>query len=248
MHADLSGEAIKPEGDARFHAFHPGSLEFIETVTVPCKPIEERRIDLEDSASLPQSMMEIEANRCLNCGCVAVSPSDTGAALIALDAVIVTTQREIPAEAFFACRECSSTVLEVGELVKEIRIPTPADGSRSTYRKFRMRESIDFPIVSAAVRVDVSAGAITESRVVLGAVAPIPLRASTTESYLQGRKVSEVTGELPAGNGKLEWHDLPAAQAAGLAVEGAVELKENAYKIQLTRAYVRRAILACLEE
>ena len=248
MHTDLTGEVNQPKGDERFHAFHPESLDFTQAVTVPFKPLAEREIDLEDSASLPQSLMEMEANRCLNCGCVAVSPSDTGAALIALDAVIVTTRREIPVEAFFACRESSSTVLEAGELVKEIRIPKPMHGSRSAYRKFRMRESIDFPIVSAAVRLDVSGDTISDSRVVLGAVAPVPVRAGASEAYLRGRKAAEIAGDPPAGDEAFNWMDLPGAQAAALAVEGAVGLKENAYKSQLTRAYVRRAILACLEE
>jgi len=247
MHTDLTGEAIQPEQDDRFHVFDPNSLELIQMVTVPFRSLEERQIDLEDSSSLPQVLMEVEAKRCLNCGCVAVTPSDTGTALIALDASILTTKREIPAEEFFACLERSSTVLEPEELVKEIRLPKTGKESRSSYRKFRSRGSIDFPIVSAAVRLDISEGRITDSRVVLGAVAPVPLRARAAEEYLNGNEIAEIK-RIPSSEGDdNNWPDLPCAHVADLAVDGAIGLQENVYKIQLTRAYVRRAILACLE-
>jgi CO/xanthine dehydrogenase FAD-binding subunit len=210
------------------------------------RSIEARQIDLEDSSSLPQALFEIEAKRCLNCGCVAVTPSDTGTALIALDASILTTKREIPAEAFFACLEGSSTILEPGELVQEVRLPKTENGSRSSYRKFRLRGSIDFPIVSAAVRLDISEDMITDSRVVLGAVAPIPVRAGAAEEHLNGKKIDEIKLASISDDEEQNYIDLPCAQSADLALVGSVALQENGYKIQLTRSYVRRAILACL--
>jgi NADPH-dependent glutamate synthase beta subunit-like oxidoreductase len=240
IHSTLMGELLEEEMDNRFLTFDPQSLKLIEGVSVSLKPIEVRWIDREDTDSLPQALFESEARRCLNCGCVAVTPSDTGTALIALAAVIVTTQREILAEDFFTCQEHNSTVLEQGDLVVEIRIPIVGPGARSSYRKFRLRESIDFPLVSAAVRLDVSEGEVKDACVVLGAAAPIPLRARAAEVYLTGSTVEEA---LKSSKDELK---LPCGHAAELALEDAVSLQENEYKIQITRAYVRRAIQACL--
>ncbi len=193
------------------------------TLAVP-----ERRIDLEDAPGIVAEEVEIEANRCFNCGCVAVSPSDIGPALIALDAEIKTTRRTVPAEEFFAVEPAASTILEPGELVTEIQIPPPRPGSRQVYLKFRLRNAIDFPIVDVAVVVSRKNGSVDEARIVLGAVAPIPLRMRHVEGYLQGKMIDEQV----------------AVAAAAMAVEAAIPLTRNAYKIQITRALVRRAILA----
>lgn len=246
IHADFTGESSERKPEERFHSFDPLSLELVQGVTARVRSLEERQIDLEDSSSLPQALIETEAKRCLNCGCVAVTPSDTGTALIALDASILTTMREIPADKFFACLEGSSTVLEPGELVKEVRLPITKNGSRSAYRKFRLRGSIDFPVVSAAVRLGICEDRITDSRVVLGAVAPIPVRAGKAEENLNGKKIEEIKLLKISEDKEYNWLDLPCAQSADLALVGSVALQENEYKIQLTRSYVRRAIFACL--
>ena len=227
--------------DNRFHFFDPQATALEKAASLSCRPVEGRHIDQEDCVGLPNSLFLREAARCLNCGCVAVTPSDIGPALIALDAVIQTTRRTLPAGDFFACQIKSSTVLEPGELVTEVRIPNRSRGSRSVYRKYRQRQSIDFPIVSVAVRLEVIAGKINDARVVLGAAAPLPLRARATEDFLRGRTPTEA---LAPGPDRLA---LPAGQAAILALRDAVPLSENNYKIQITRAYVRRAIVACLE-
>ena len=198
---------------------------------------------LRIESSLPQALFEKEVLRCLNCGCVAVTPSDTGTALVALDADIITTQRRIPASQFFACRENSSTVLEPGELVKEIHLPAAKPGSRSAFRKFRLRQSIDFPILSAAVSLQVTDGVIHSPRVVLGAVAPVPLREQLVERFLDGKRVSEVKEGVNRGI-----RQLPCQPASDLALKGAIPLAENEYKVRITRAYLRRAICACLED
>ena len=246
IHTDLTGESTALESNDCFHSFDPLSLGLIQGVTARVRSLEERRIDLEDKSSLPLDLIKTEAKRCLNCGCVAVTPSDTGTALIALDASILTTMREIPADKFFACAEGSSTVLESGELVKEVRLPITKNSGRSAYRKFRLRGSIDFPVVSAAVRLDICEERITDSRVVLGAVAPIPVRAGSAEENLNGKKVEEIKLLKTPGDKEHDRLDLPCAQSADLALAGSIALQENEYKIQLTRSYVRRAILACL--
>ena len=185
-------------------------------------------VDSEDSTGLTGDEVEYEANRCFNCGCVAVSPSDLAPALVALDAAVKTTKRVLRAEEFFSAAKTASTVLEPGELLEEVRLPAPAPGSRQAFMKFRIRKSIDFPVVDVAVVVEFEAGKITDARVVLGAVAPTPLRARASEAYLLGRELSEET----------------AAEAAALAVAGCIPLGHNQYKISVVRALIKRAILA----
>jgi CO/xanthine dehydrogenase FAD-binding subunit len=136
--------------------------------------------------------------------------------------------------------------LEAGELVTEVRIPKPGAGSRSVYRKYRQRQSIDFPVVSAAVRIDMVGGFVKEARVVLGAAAPIPLQAKAAEVYLIGKSLDQIKA-LPENQEARPVPALPGSLVASLALQGSAPLAENAYKIQITRAYVRRAILACLE-
>ncbi|MCU0486312.1 MAG: FAD-dependent oxidoreductase, partial [Anaerolineales bacterium] len=237
IHQSLRGQ--QPQAlalDQRFHSLAPDSPSQTQGARSPVRPLAQRRIDLEDSQSLSQPAARREAVRCLNCGCVAVSPSDTAPALVALDALIHTTQRTIPAGEFFACRVKSSTILQPGELVTGISIPKPPPGSQSSYLKFRLRQSIYFPIVSAAVRVDMEGDRIRAARIVMGAAAPVPLRALDAEAFLQGKTRQEA---LAAGTDTLA---LPSGLAADLALKDAVSLAENAYKIQITRAFVRRAI------
>src|SRR5512137_1046712 len=84
-------------------------------------------------------------------GCVAVHPSDTAPALIALDASIRTTKRTVKAENFFRVGVSRTTVLDADEIVTEIQIPAPVKDARSAFLKFALRKSIDFPIVNCAV-------------------------------------------------------------------------------------------------
>ena len=191
-------------------------------------PISERNISSEDDFGLDQSEIETEANRCFNCGCVAVSPSDIAPALIALDAKIKTTKRTIEAEDFFAAKPMKSTILDPDELVTEIQIPAPKPGSETSYSKFRIRKSIDFPIVSVATVFNMDSGKINEARIVLGAVAPVPLRVKEVEYFLKGKEIGEEVAE----------------EASAIAVKGANPLAMNEYKVQIVKALVKRAILA----
>jgi hypothetical protein len=81
--------------------------------------------------------------------CVAVNPSDTAPALVALNAKIVTTKQTIDAENFWDVAVPGSTVLAADEIVKEIQIPAPASGVKSAFVKFAIRTSIDFPSSTA---------------------------------------------------------------------------------------------------
>ncbi len=116
--------------------------------------------------------------------------------------------------------------LPPGEVLTEIRVP-PASGMRSAYRDVRERQGFDWPLVSAAVALTLEASRVRAARIVLGAVAPIPWRASAAERALTGRALDAAGAEA----------------AAAAAVEGAAPLSDNAYKVELVRTLVRRTLL-----
>jgi len=190
-------------------------------------PVSRRRIDIEDTAGFNLSEMENEANRCFNCGCVAVNASDIAPALIALGAKIRTTKRILTAEDFFSAGTLKTSQLEEGELVVEIQIPRPALGSLQDFIKFALRKSHDFPVVSVAALFNVSEGRVDSARIVLGTVAPVPLRIKAVEDFLKGKKLDKKS----------------AATAAKMAVEQTLSLAKNKYKVQVTSTLVERASL-----
>ena len=157
--------------------------------------------------------------------CIAVHPSDVAPALIALNAKIVTTARTIEAENFFDVKVPSNTVLAPGEIITEIRVPTPPAGAKSAFLKFAIRKSIDFPIVNCAVMVGGGA-----PRIALNAVGPKPYRAVKAEAAIAGKAINEATAE--------------AAGAA--AMEDAKPLPATKYKVQIAKTLVKRALLAAV--
>jgi CO/xanthine dehydrogenase FAD-binding subunit len=193
------------------------------------KSAEKREMALEDLAGLSLEQISREANRCMNCGCVAVTPSDLAPVLVALDAKVITTKRILPAEEFFTAGIMSSTALENDELVSSIVIPVQ-ENIKTAYMKFRIRNAIDFPIAGVAVVLKIVDGIIDKARIVLGAAAPMPLRVRNAEMILEGNSVERVK----------------AVEAASLAVAGAVLLKHNGYKLKIIKAMVKRTILSAL--
>jgi len=154
--------------------------------------------------------------------CVAVNPSDTAPALVALDATIVTSKREIAAEDFWAVTVPGSTVLDADEIVTEIQVP--AFSGKSAFIKFAIRKSIDFPIVNCAAAIDGG-----NARICLNAVHNLPYRATKAEEAIAGKTI-----------------DTANAEAAGAAaVQGNLPLAYNKYKIQVAKGVVKKAILAC---
>ena len=143
----------------------------------PRLPVDQRTLLAEDCGVLSSDLLGSEATRCANCGCVAVSASDLAPALIALRATVKTTQRRLPAETLFTAAESKTTVLEPDELIEAIEIPAQPPGSHQAYYKFRIRNAIDFPIVGLAFCAEMRDGKFHDARVVLGAVAPVPLAA-----------------------------------------------------------------------
>ncbi|MFA6577473.1 MAG: FAD binding domain-containing protein [Elusimicrobiota bacterium] len=180
------------------------------------------------SKGLSPEALCAEAKRCVNCACVAVNASDLAPALEALGARIKTTRRTVAAEDFFTAGVLRSTVLEQGELVEEIRVPVPKPGLRQGYHKFRIRNSIDFPIAGLAGAFNVRGGNISGARLALSAVAPIPLRLKAVEEYLEGKPANMKT----------------AAAAGELAVKEVRPLAKNRFKAQIIKALLQKAILS----
>ena len=163
-------------------------------------------------------------------GCIAVHPSDTAPALIALDARIKTSKRTLRAEDFFQVEVSKTTVLDADEIVTEIQMPVPADGSRSAFLKFALRKSIDFPIVNCAVMLTSSGNNVEAARICLNAVYVKPYRAVKAEEAIIGRGIDESSAEA----------------AGSAAVSEAKPLKDNAYMVQVAKILAKRAILACV--
>ncbi len=169
--------------------------------------------------------------------CVAVSPSDTAPALVALDATMVAVgpggRREIKAEEFFIGPSVDitrMTVLEDGEVLTGIRLPGTWSGARFYFEKVADRNTWDFPLVNvaAALRVSGSAGSerIEDIRIAAGAVQCVPRRLTVVEEVVKGQAKSEET----------------AALAGQSAVRGATPLNFNHFKIPLLQNLVTRAI------
>jgi NADPH-dependent glutamate synthase beta subunit-like oxidoreductase len=188
-----------------------------------------RNLATEDVGGLTSQQARVEASRCMDCSCVSVNGSDLAPVLIALGARIETTKRIISAEDFFAVDVGTSTVLEEDELITEVRIPRPAEGSRSSFIKFALRNSIDFPLVSCAVAIAHTAGVTDSASICLNAVYGRPYVAVDAEEFLVGRQIDPET----------------AATAGELAAKGGVPLSGSAYKLRIARALVERCILAC---
>ncbi len=157
--------------------------------------------------------------------CFAVCPSDIAVVLAALDATIITSKRSIPVADFY---QVLGNVLECGEIITEIWLPTPDPRTHPIFIKYALRPTIDFAMASVAVSVTKELGKALDVRIVLGAVAPVPFRATLAERALKGNTISEPVAEM----------------AAAAAVEDAIPLSRNKYKVPIVRALVKRAILA----
>jgi len=204
-----------------------GQLSRVQT---PALELSQFSLDKEDILGLDWSGVETEANRCLNCGCDGVNPSDMAPALVALDARIVTSKRTIQAEEFWSAdRGLKPTVLDDDEIITEIQVPKPKAGVKSAFIKFAIRKSIDFPIVNCAAAVESEGGVVKSARVCLNAVYSNPYRVTKAEEAILGKPIDEDNAD--------------AAGAAG--VSDAVALPYNKFKIQIAKTMVKRAILGC---
>jgi xanthine dehydrogenase YagS FAD-binding subunit len=165
--------------------------------------------------------------------CVAVSPSDTAPAFVALDASMVIAgpggERVVAAEDFFIGPDIDierMTVLEPGEVLTAVRIPGDWAGATFYFEKVADRNTWDFPLVSIAAAMNVSGGNISGIRMAAGAVQCVPRRLDVVEQVVTGQPKNEATASL----------------AGQSAVRGATPLNFNHFKIPLLQNLVTRAI------
>ena len=208
----------------KFQTFDEKGITAREGLKLKEVPLEERDIDVEDEISATQEEALAEAGRCMDCGCYSVAPSDLTPVLIAAGATIKTTKRELGAEDFCCTKMKVEDVLDKDEIVTEISIPEIKGVAH--YDKFRLREAIDWAVVSLASIIDAEGGQIKEAHLVLGGVAPIPVRLNKVEEFLAGKTID----------------DDVIAEACDIAVEGAVPMNENSYKIVEIKAMLKNAI------
>jgi len=165
--------------------------------------------------------------------CVAVNPSDSAPALIALDAKFVVRTRKgeriVDAEDYFVGPEIDITrlhILQAGDLLTAIRIPSNWAGAQFYFEKVRDRNVWDFPLMNVASSMVLSGNTIDRIRIAVNGAAARPLRLKAVEDAVRGKPRDPATGEM----------------AGRVAVQGAVPLQFNAYKIPLMRNLVKRAI------
>jgi xanthine dehydrogenase YagS FAD-binding subunit len=164
-----------------------------------------------------------------------VHPSDLAPMLLALGATITVTgaagKRVIPLDKFFTLPSEGNirreNVLKNDDIITEIHVPASPLATKSTYLKFKERESLDFALASAAVAVQMAGnGTVRDARIVLGGVAPIPWRVPAAEKYLVGKNLTPDV----------------LTEAGKIALAEAKPLAKNAYKVPLAQTLVRRAL------
>ena len=164
-----------------------------------------------------------------------VHPSDLAPMLLALGARVTVSgaagKRVIPLDKFFTLPSEGNirreNVLQNDDIITEVFVPASSFAARSTYLKFKERESLDFALSSVAAAVQLAPNrTVSEARIVLGGVAPIPWRVPAAEKFLVGKELQPDV----------------LAEAAKLALADAEPLAKNAYKVPLTQTLVRRAL------
>jgi xanthine dehydrogenase YagS FAD-binding subunit len=160
--------------------------------------------------------------------CFAVCPSDTAVALAALNGEIKIAgskgERSMPVEEFFSPL---GNALKRDEMVTEVKVPRINGQAKQTFLKFTLRKTVDFAIVSTASVITAKEGVCEDARLVLGAVAQKPIRLRKAEEVIKGRRIDHGA----------------AVEAAEQAVSGARPLSMNAYKVEIAKALITRAIL-----
>jgi xanthine dehydrogenase YagS FAD-binding subunit len=163
-----------------------------------------------------------------------VHPSDMAPMLIALQATVTINgpdgARTIPLEQFFTLPDKDirrENVLKDGEIISEIQVPASPMAARSTYLKFKERQSQDFAMSSVAAAIELGPDkTVRQARLVLGGVGTIPWRVPEAEQFITGKVLS---GDM-------------ITQAAVIALKGATPMSKNNYKIPLTQTLMRRVL------
>ena len=160
--------------------------------------------------------------------CFAVCPSDTAIALTALDASLKIAgpegERLVPIK---DCYNALGSVLQPDEFVTEVHVPHLSKRTKQAFIKFTLRKPVDFAIASVASVIMEEDGVCEDARLALGAVAPTPVRATDAEEVIKGKAIDAKTAE----------------RAAVAAVADAKPMSKNAYKIEITKALIKRVLL-----
>jgi len=166
--------------------------------------------------------------------CYIVHPSDIAPMLMALGALVRISgpngNRSVAIADFFLLPKTAlekETVLEKGEIVTEVLLPSADSGLRSSYLKIRERGGWDFALAGVALAVRLAGERVVESRVVFSGVAPVPWRSRATEDAIQGQPLNAET----------------ASRAAAAAVKGAKPLAQNGYKVPLLQGAIEEILL-----
>jgi xanthine dehydrogenase YagS FAD-binding subunit len=167
--------------------------------------------------------------------CIATYPGDFATALAALGAEVEIAgpdgARRMPFEDLHRAPEATphiETTLAPGHLILGFLVPAGPWTRRSLYLKIRDRQSYEFALTSAAVALDLDDGVVRTARIGLGGVATKPWRSHEAEAALNGRPLDEAA----------------AMRAAEAAFAGARTHGGNAYKVELGRRTLVRALLA----
>lgn len=172
-------------------------------------------------------------------GCAIVHPSTSATALVAFGASLELSdktgaRRAVKLEDFFVLPEVDihrENDLKPGELVTAVLLPAQPPTASSVHMKFAEVESFDWSVADVAVVLNVVDGVCHKAAVVLGAAAPVPHRVKAAETALIGKTIDEAV----------------ALAAAHAALQGAMPLTKNAYKLPLFETLVRRAVLAAAQ-
>jgi xanthine dehydrogenase YagS FAD-binding subunit len=162
-----------------------------------------------------------------------VSPSTIVPMLIAYAAKVRLEgpkgKRELPLEKFYVIPKTETERehdLRPDEIVTEVIVPPPK-GVKAAHYEIRQKAAFDWPLAMAAVALKMNGSSIESSRVVIGYVAPVPWRSTEAEQALTGKSMNDNTAQA----------------AAETALRNAKPLSHNAYKVQLARVAVKRALL-----
>ena len=165
--------------------------------------------------------------------CIAVTPSDTAPALVALDAKMVIVngegEKSVSAEDFFVGPNVDitrMTILEKGDILKSIQLPNTWAGARFYFEKVADRNTWDFALVNIASAMKVDNGTITDIRIACGGVQCVPRRLKVVEQVVKGGPQDEESASL----------------AASSASRGATPLNYNEFKVPLMENLVKRVI------
>ena len=168
--------------------------------------------------------------------CYIVHPSDTATALLALNAQAKIAgpngERTIPFDDYFISPGediLRENVLQPNELMTEVFIPTPAQGTQQAWTKLKDRQVYDFAIVSVAAAFTEANGIWTDGRIVLGGVAPVPYRAIVVENQIKGKNIQS-----------------SIQQAAAVIRTVTRPMSMNAYKVEITQNMLEQTILGAL--